>query len=233
MRLRKFITTLFVALLATPRTPAMTGGLGIPAQEWTQLLNHAQLVLQLAKQAQILDENMKQFQQLRLSGMVFNSLQWVNFAQQIAALSHNIQQGQGLAYTMGHLDLAFRQAYPGYLQSGVAFDPQYRKWNRTNLDTIQGVLGSLNVHADQMQTEAQQIAVIRNFASSAVGQTQAIQAGVLMADKQVEQLAALRQLMAAQTQVLAVSEGRRINNEQVQQQIQGKGFGDAHFVATN
>ena len=232
MRMRRFIATLFVMLLVTPRTPAMTG-LGIPAQEWTQLLNHAQLVLQLAKQAQILEQNIKQFQQLRLSGMVFNSLQWVNFAQQVAALSRNIQQGQGLAYTMSNLDLVFRQTYPGYMKAGVSFDPQYRKWSQVNLDTIQGVLGSLNVHAGQMQTEAQQVAMIRNFATSAVGQTQAIQASVLMADKQVEQLASLRQLMAAQTQVLAVSEGRRINNEQVQQQIQGKGFGAVQFVPTN
>jgi P-type conjugative transfer protein TrbJ len=232
MRLRKFIATAFIALLVVPASPGMAA-LGVPAQEWTQILNHVQLVLQLAKQAQILEANLKQFQQLSLSGKLFSTLQWVNFGQQVAALSRNIQQGQGLAYTMGHLDLAFRQAYPGYLKAGVAFDPQYRKWNQINLDTISGVLASLNVHADQMKTEEQQVAIIRNFANSAVGQTQAIQAGVLMADKQVEQLTALRQLMAAQTQVLAVSEGRRINNEQVQQQVQQKGFGNADFVATN
>jgi len=232
MKWHKGIALALVGLLAVPCAPAMAG-LGIPAQEWTQLLNHVQLVLQLEKQAEQLKTQLDSFRQLSLSGKLFSALEWTNFGQQIAALSRNLQQGDALSYTMGHLDQVFRQAYPGYLKAGVAFDPQYRQWGKINLDTIQGVLASLNVHSDQMKTEEQQVAVIRRFASSAVGQTQAIQAGVLMADKQVEQLAALRQLMAAQTQVLAVSEGRKINNEQVQNQVLNKGLGAARWTAVN
>src|SRR3982750_1921582 len=169
MRLRKFVATAFICLLATPHLPAMTA-LTLPATEITQLLNHAQLILQLEKQAEQLAAQLASFKQLSLSGKIFSAMEWVNFGQQIAALSRNLQQGDGLAYTMGHLDQVFRQAYPGYMKAGVAFDPQYRQWGKINLDTIQGVLGSLNVHSEQMRTEEQQVAVIRRFASSAVGQ---------------------------------------------------------------
>src|SRR5438270_1884458 len=92
MRLRKFIATAFICLLAAPQLPAMTA-LTLPATEWTQLLNHAQLVLQLEKQAEQLQAQLASFRQLSLSGKIFSAMEWVNFGQQIAALSRNLQQG--------------------------------------------------------------------------------------------------------------------------------------------
>lgn len=232
MRVRKSLLIGIVAcLLARPCSP-MTA-IGIPAQEITQLLNHAQLMMQIAKQAQQIEIALRQYEQLYQQGRMLTNMQWGDVGSSLAQLAGVIRQGQGLAYTMSNLDLVFKQAYPGYLQNGVGFNAQYGKWNQVNMDTISGVLKALNVAQAQLSSDQAIVRIIRNFSSSAVGQNQILQAGTMMADQQVQQLEKLRQIMMLQVQSEAVYQGRSINAESVQQGVRRSAFAPARFVPVN
>jgi P-type conjugative transfer protein TrbJ len=203
------------------------------ASEWTQILNHAQLALQLAMQSRILQSNLQVAALAKIQGRLLSSQQWAHTLRDLYDLAQNVRQGQGLAYTMGNLDRVFRQAYPGYLKNGVDFNVQYDDWNRTTQDTIAGALRSLNIHADQLTSDQQFMGTIRNFARSAEGETQVLQAGVMVANMQVDRLDKIRQLMMTQIAQTGAALGRQVQIDQAQSEILKKSIGHGHYVPKN
>lgn len=207
---------------------------GMPfATEWTQLLNYATLARQLLQSAQILQSNIQALRYQGIAGKLLTLAQFGQLAQNLTKLSQNVQQGNALSYTLSHLDIAFKSAFPGYLNTGIAFDPQYRQWSRTSLDTIGGILASISASTSDMNSDARIMDFLSQKQGTVIGETQAIQAGTEIANFQASQLLKLRQLMSAQITQTGVALGRQIQIEQAQSDTTKKAVGSAHYEATN
>src|SRR5260370_14193380 len=86
---------------------------GAFATEYTQLLNHAQLILQYVRQGTQLAYELNMYADMlknsrTLSGHTFGAI--VN---DINALANIVDGGRALAYSLCNLDQLFRQTYPG------------------------------------------------------------------------------------------------------------------------
>lgn len=235
MRVRKPLAAMAaVALgLSVPTgSQAQIWGVG-GATEWTQLANHAQLVLEAARQAQAIKIQLQQWNQETIAGRILNVMEWGQFARDLATLERNTRVGGAVSAYLDKLDVVFRAAYPGYVIPGMPFQSQYAGWNKTNMATILTGLRTLNINAQQLQTENGTEQAARNLSQGAVGQMQAIQAGNLMADEQVQQLQKLRMLMMTQLQSELTWQGRAVNDQAAQEQIRAEEFGPVTFHATN
>src|SRR6516165_1941885 len=91
-----------VALLfaQTPQ-PAQAG---VFATEITQLLNHAQLLMQYLRQAQQLSEAIKQTTDMLKNSRVLAGQVFGPIASDIKALASIVQGGQALAYSLANVD---------------------------------------------------------------------------------------------------------------------------------
>jgi P-type conjugative transfer protein TrbJ len=207
---------------------------GMPfATEWTQLLNYATLARQLIQSAQILQSAIQSLKYQDIAGKLLTLAQFGQLTRNLTDLGRNVQQGHALSYTLSHLDLAFKSAFPGYVNTGVEFDPQYRRWSQTSLDTISGILGSISAHTSDLNTDAGIIDFLSRKQGTVVGETQAIQAGTEIATFQSSQLLKLRQLMSAQITQTGVALGRQIQVEQAQSDLAKRAVGQGHYVAKN
>lgn len=228
---KPLLAATLTVIIAAPAAP-MT--LPYPyASEWTQIAVLARMVMQVEQTAQMIRTQIDMWRHMGIQGKLLTAFQMEQVGQSLYQLSKNIHQGQGLAYTLSHLDTAFRLAYPGYLQRGVAFNTQYSAWNKTNLDTIAGILASIGTNAQQLSSDASILNFVQEHAQTAVGQNQILQAGDELASFNAVQLMKLRQVMIAQTSAILTAQGRQINNEQVGHQILQDAIGPGHFEATN
>jgi P-type conjugative transfer protein TrbJ len=213
--------------LASPMT-------GMPfATEWTQLLNYATLARQYLQTAQMVQQQLQALRYQGIAGRLLTLSQFGQLANNLVTLGRNVQQGHALSYTLAHLDIAFRSAFPGYLNSNAAFDPQYRQWSQVSLDTIGGILGSIGQHNADLNSDARIMDFLSQKQGSVAGETQAIQAGTEVANFQASQLLKLRQLMSAQITQTGVALGRQIQVEQAKADVVQKAVKPAHYVATN
>jgi P-type conjugative transfer protein TrbJ len=74
----------------------------------------------------------------------------------------------------------------------------YDQWTRTTLDTLNGSLAAVRLHAEDFVDEQRRIQTVTALSDSAEGRMQALQVGNMLAAEQVQQLGKLRQLMMAQ-----------------------------------
>ena len=170
---------------------------GAFATELTQLLNHAQLVMQYIRQGTQLANELNMYANMvrntnGLSAQTFGSVM-----NDLNALAGIVQGGQALAYSLGNLDQLFRQTYPGYGYNSGAYYTQYRNWSQTSLDTTLGTLRAAGMQGQQLQNEQSVLTALKASLQSTNGQQEALQALGDVSEQQVEQLMKLRQLMMA------------------------------------
>ena len=179
------------ALLIAASAPSFAGAVA-GATEPTQILNNVQLVLQYAQQVTMVENQLKEL--ASLPGQVWGSAQ-----QDLSALTQVVSAGQALSYTMQNVDQQFKQQYPGY-QSGTNYSGSYQTWSNNTLDNVRSALNAAGLQSSQFATERSALSAIQAMANNPTGQTQAIQAGAMIASQTVDQLQKLRQLMMAQMQ---------------------------------
>jgi P-type conjugative transfer protein TrbJ len=184
---------LFIITAQAPRTAEA----GAFATEFTQLLNHAQLILSYIRQGSQLENEISMLQNMlrntkNLSPQTFGAIQG-----DINALAQIVQGGQALAYSLGNLDQMFRSTYPGYATNPNAYYMNYQRWSQTSLDTTLGALRAAGLQNQQMQSEYSVINALENMSQSADGQMQALNVLGQITDQQVQQLMKLRELMMA------------------------------------
>ena len=170
---------------------------GAFATEVTQLLNHAQLVMEYIRQGEQLANELNMYADIvknsrMLSGQTFGAVM-----NDINALANVVQGGQALAYSLGNLDQLFRQTYPGYGYNVGAYYTQYRNWSQTSLDTTLGTLRAAGLQGQQLQSEQAVLNSLRSSLQGTDGRLEALQALGDISEQQVEQLMKLRELMMA------------------------------------
>ncbi|MDN5851193.1 MAG: P-type conjugative transfer protein TrbJ, partial [Nitrococcus sp.] len=115
-----------------------------------------------------------------------------------------VQEGQGMAFSMGNIDTALRERFPSFAEfaqgplAGEDFASAYQTWSETNRDTISGTLRAANLTAEQFFSEEATMEQLRSMSETSVGQMQALQVGHQIAAQQVAQTQKLRALVSQQ-----------------------------------
>jgi P-type conjugative transfer protein TrbJ len=143
------IATLIVVTVQTPQPAAA----GVFATEVTQLLNHAQLIMQYLRQAQQLEQAIKQTTDMIKNSKVLPGQVFGSISSDLNALGSIVQGGQALSYSLSNLDSQFKARFPGYGYSGSGYFTQYRSWSQTSLDTTLGALRAAGLQGQQLQSE--------------------------------------------------------------------------------
>jgi type IV secretion system protein TrbJ len=193
--MRKGVIAVVLLAISVQSPPVVEAGAF--ATEFTQLLNHGQLVMEYIRQGEQLANELKMYADMlrnvkNLPNQVFGPI-----STDINALSAIVQGGQALAYSLGNLDQVFRQTYAGYGYNARAYYLNYRNWSQTSLDTTLGALRAAGLQGQQLQSEQAVLGALRGMASSSDGRMQALQVLGQISEQQVQQLMKLRELMMA------------------------------------
>ena len=193
MRKGMMLTVLAVTFAQNPQTVEA----GAFATEVTQLLNHAQLVMQYIRQGEQLANELKMYADMLQNTKKLPEHYFGAIAGDIDALAQIVQGGRALAYSLGNLDELFRSAYPGYSYNARAYYRQYRNWSQTTLDTALGVLRAAGLQSRQLESEQMVIQNLKSSLQGTEGRLEALHALGDISEQQVEQLMKLRELMMA------------------------------------
>ncbi|ANL30310.1 P-type conjugative transfer protein TrbJ [Rhizobium sophorae] len=188
------------------------------ATEWTQLANNAQLVDLMKSSGIQVDNQLTQISQL--AEQIQNQLKiYENMLQNTAQLPHHVwgqvesdlnqlrsivDQGQGIAFSMGNADDVLQQRFQSYadlktnLPDNATFSSTYQSWSNTNRDTIASSLKAASLTADQFDSEEDSMSSLRSMSETADGQMKALQVGHEIAAQQVAQMQKLRGLVSQQ-----------------------------------
>jgi P-type conjugative transfer protein TrbJ len=170
---------------------------GAFATEYTQLLNHAQLLMQYLRQAEQLAEAVKQTADMIKNSKILPGQVFGPISSDLNALASVVQGGMALSYSLANLDALFRARFPGYGYGGTAYYVNYKNWSQTTLDTTLGALKAAGLQGQQLQSEQLVLNSLRTMAQSTGGRLEALQVMGQIAEQQVQQLMKLRQLMLA------------------------------------
>jgi type IV secretion system protein TrbJ len=197
MRKSLVAASLACAIVAQAPEPARAGAF---ATEFTQILNHGQLVMEYIRQGQQLANELDMYaDQLRnvktLPMQVFGSIM-----ADLNSLATIVQGGQALAYSLAGLDTKFKSVFTGYGTMPNTYYPNYKKWATASLDTTLGTLKAVGLQGQQLQSEQTVLNKLRAMAQSSDGRMEALQVMGQIAEQQTQQLMKLRQIMLTDLQ---------------------------------
>jgi type IV secretion system protein TrbJ len=203
---RKCVVLFLLAiLLCTPPGPAIAGPY---ATEFTQVLNHVELVSSYAVQAQQLAQQIQLLADA-VKNTKFNSAQtfW-NIGSDLSALASIVQGGRAIAYSLGDLDAVWQKTYPGYTSyARTGYYTRYQNWAQTTLDTVNGAMRAAGLQGQELSNEVSLITNLESQSESADGRLLALNVLTQMADQQEQQMQKLRQIMLADMQSKAAYYG--------------------------
>ena len=219
---RAVIAAILTTSMASGSIPAHAGAAMGNATEWTQLLNNTELVGLVGQSAEQIQNQVTQITQLAeqiqnqlniYENMLQNTLQlpdhiWGQVESDLTRLQSLVNQGQGIAFSMGNMDDVLKQRFQSFadfktgLADGETFSSSYRDWSDTNRDTIAATLRAAGLTSEQFSTEDATMAQLRSMSESSVGQMQALQVGHQIAAQQVAQTQKLRGLVSQQVTMM-------------------------------
>jgi P-type conjugative transfer protein TrbJ len=205
--------------------PMNAGVVGGVATEWTQLLNHVQLIMTYIRQGIQLQTQMQQLAEQLKQGRVLPQQTFGSIQQDLAQLAQIVQGGQALAYSMGNLDAQFRNTFPGYGSRTSGYFNDYKKWSQTSLDTTLSTLRAVGLQGQQLNNAQAVLAQLRTMSLGASGEMEAAEVGNQIAEQQVEELMALRQLMLTDLQSKQAYQAEQIQKEQADKAALDQVFG--------
>lgn len=203
--------------------PAFAGAAAGGATEFTQILNNGELVSlvgqsttqinhqiqQISQLAQQIQNQLKIYQNMLQNTAQLPSHVWGQVEGDLKQLQSVVNQGQGIAFSMGNIDDVLKQRFQSYAQfktnlpNGANFASTYQAWSSTNRDTIAGTLQAAGLTSQQFSTEDTTMAQLKTASESADGQMKALQVGHEIAAQEVAQMQKLRGLIAQQTTMMA------------------------------
>jgi type IV secretion system protein TrbJ len=193
--MRKCLTLSFVFILLFQCPLEVRAGAF--AREFTQLLNHGQMVMSYIRQGTQLNNELSMYSEQIRNGLPLSSHMYGTINTDLTALSSIVQGGQALAYSLSNLDTQFRNTFTGYGATPNRYFANYKGWANTTLDTLRGTLRAAGLQGAQLSSEESVLAALRTQAQSPNGAVRAIQVMGDIAEQQTEQLMKLRQVMLA------------------------------------
>lgn len=163
-------------------------------QQVQQLTNEA---TQIVNQVEQITHQLEMLADMELQAALGSSSAWGEVESALDTLAQAIALGQSLPYHLSNLESQFQQRFPGYVPP-TDFPAQYAEWSQTALDTLLGTLRSAGRNVGDVSSVEAALDSLRGANDSASGRNQLIQVGNALASLQVEEMAKLRQLFAAQ-----------------------------------
>jgi P-type conjugative transfer protein TrbJ len=193
---------------------------GFPAQETTQWLNHAELVLGDLRMAQQIYNQVQMIRMMTREGL---SLAMVpNLAGMImgdlTGIRNIIRQSQGLSYGLAANDQLFRQTYSSYgVGLGMPYSSQYQNWSTMTLNMAAMLAKVAGAQQDQVMGEQPLNAQMQSLLATPQGTDQAIELTNVLSGQMVNQMQNLRTMMAADMQSKASFMAYQISKDQAVQ----------------
>src|SRR3954454_10005680 len=132
--MRKCLIAVVILAVSLAHPPQVTEA-GAFATEFTQILNHAQLLLQYIRQAEQLAEAIKQTTDMIKNSRTLPSQVFGPITSDLNSLASIVGGGMALSYSLANVDAIFRARFPGHAYGGTAYDVNYRNCSQTSLDT--------------------------------------------------------------------------------------------------
>ena len=194
--MRKSVTalTLTFALVLPAPQPVQAGAF---ATEFTQVLNHGQLLMQYVRQGLQLQEEIKQTIDMIKNSKILPNQIFGAISSELNSLHSIVQGGMSLAYSLANVDALFRTRFPGYGYNSTGYYVRYKTWSQTSLDTTLGALKAAGLQGQQLNSEQAVLDSLRTMARTSDGRMEALQVMGQIAEQQVQQLMKLRELMMA------------------------------------
>jgi P-type conjugative transfer protein TrbJ len=225
--MKRIVLFVVVVSMLFAVTPTQTGA-GVVAgfaTEWTQILNHVQLIQSYIRQGLQLENELNQYQLALKQSLVQPNQVFGAIQQDLGQLAQLVQGGRALAYSMANLDAQFRNTFTGYGFRSHGYFQDYQKWSQTSLDTTLNSLKAVGFQGQQLQSQQSILAALRAQSAGAGGEV-----GNQIAEQQVEQLMALRQLMLVDLESKQAYQAEQIQKEQAAAAAGQQVFGKQHMV---
>lgn len=219
---RVVIASAIAAGITLSSSQTFASGAVTGATEMTQMLNNGELISLVGQSTEQINNQITQITQLAeqirnqlniYQNLLQNTAQlpnhiWVEVEGDLKQLQNIVQQGQGIAFSMGNADDLLKQRFKSYadfktgLPNADSFSSTYQTWSDTNRDTISSTLKAASLTADQFETEEDTMGQLRSMSQSADGQMKALQVGHQIAAQQVAQMQKLRGMVSQQTTMM-------------------------------
>jgi P-type conjugative transfer protein TrbJ len=173
--------------------------------EWTQLANNLQLADQLARQVELVQQSIKQYENLLLNTNGLDQFQFGNALAELKQVSSVLTQAKALSFTSAGFEAKFAQKYKDYgayrsdQMDVEALDRKYRQWSEDTNSSVVTTLKAAGLHSSQIEGgEDALFKQLEGMATSAEGRMQALQVANQIALTAARQTQKLRQIMLTQ-----------------------------------
>lgn len=225
---RKAATATTVLLLLQFMPDPVVAGPVAPASEFTQLMNNAELITLVAKEAEGVALNsqqlLTQIEQLRTQFLSYQNLlqntlgltdtQWADVANSITELRGVMSDAGALAGQGQQLESFLASNLIGdplFEQSGLSnqiFEDRYDAWQDRTDTALHSALRTARLTLEDVAKEADLLDVIQGQGKSASGQMQAIQVGNELTASVARQIGKLSTITAAQSEQTSLFQAR-------------------------
>jgi len=164
------------------------------AQEVQMVVNQG---TQIVQQVQQLQNELQMLQNMLLNTTPAGTVAWGDVQTALNSLGQAVQIGLSIPYTLGNVGSVFQSRFPGYVPP-TDWPAEYDSWSTSVLDTLRGTLASAGLNVADAPSVQAALDRLRSANDAAQGRMEALQVGNQIASLQVEEVAKLRQLFAAQ-----------------------------------
>lgn len=178
--------------------------------EFTQLANNLQLIEQLARQAELVQEAVKRHQNMLLNSQGLDEQLFGDAMSEIKKVASLLNEAKSLSAASADLEQQFAEKYKdynSYVDDKLNLDglsDKYQQWSEDTNSSVLTTLKAAGLHAGQIEGEEDTLLKeLEGKATTAEGRMQALQVANQIALASARQTQKLRQLMIIQLQLLA------------------------------
>lgn len=172
----------------------------------------AQLVNQVARQVQAIGVARDQLRHQVENMRKLSSPPWRGIATAQAQIDVLTRQGTALSYALADLDAQFRSTFPGW-RTHSDLRAATREQNERTLATLRGVLNASSATAQQLSVSSATLNAMKDRVASITTAQQAGELNGAIGILTAEELALLRQQLAMQANVHAVTLANQVNRD--------------------
>ena len=171
------------------------------AQQTLSVAKEAEMVVkqgtQIAQQVQQLEHELEMMRDMALNSLPAATVAWGETGTALDTLGKAIDLGMSISYAASDVADVFEGRFPGYV-APTDWPAAYKSWSTSVLDTLRGTLASAGRNVADARDVQTALDALRSSNDGAQGRLEALQIGNQIASLQVEEIAKLRQLFAAQ-----------------------------------
>ena len=200
---------LIAALTARPAAAPVVTCLNC-GTEFTQLANNLQLVDQLARQIQLVQQAIKRHENMLLNTTGLDGFKFGDALAELKQVSSLLGQAKALSITSADLDGRFagkHKDYSAYIRGQLdaeGLTDKYQQWSEDTNSNVLATLKAANLQNQQIEgSESSLLSELETLAGTAEGRMQALQVANQIALAAARQTQKLRQLVLTQLQLQA------------------------------